>query len=439
MQVAIKVLTIIGTVLTVLQAYQILYFIGIFGRKTYKISENKHKYAICIAARNEEKVIKNLLESINVQNYPKDKLTIFVVADNCNDKTVDVVKAYAVQAEIKIICYQHKNPNERTKGFALRYLFEKIKEDFSIEAFDGYFVFDADNVLNKDYVSRMNDAFDAGNKIITSFRNSKNFGQNWISYSYAIHWLRTCLLEHRGKTLLNLSCRIQGTGFLFTNEIVKEGWKYTSLTEDRAFCSDAVVKGYKVVYCEDAKFYDEQPYELKVALRQRLRWAKGHLQSTTENCPKLAKNTFKFNKNSIRSYDCFWMNFPVSVESIIRRIIIWTLQIIVGIIAANFWGVIWGICIGLLTGMAGRIVTQVVCATVVSVYYRKIIPKVNIWKCIFYIFMFPLFDAIGRWSSYVAVFKRVEWKPIKHDYVVDVNKLTSIQEKDENIVKENHG
>ena len=46
-----------------------------------------HKYAVVIAARNEEKVIGNLLDSIKQQDYPSELVTTFVVADNCTDKT----------------------------------------------------------------------------------------------------------------------------------------------------------------------------------------------------------------------------------------------------------------------------------------------------------------------------------------------------------------
>ena len=60
---------------------------------------------------------------------------------------------------------------------------------------------------------------------------------------------------------------------MFSNEIVKDGWKYTSLTEDRSLTADCVVEGYEISYNNDAVFYDEQPTDLKVALRQRLRWS----------------------------------------------------------------------------------------------------------------------------------------------------------------------
>ena len=73
-----------------------------------------------------------------------------------------------------------------------------------------------------------------------------------------------------------MATNIQGTGFLFASEIVKDGWKYTSLTEDRALTADCVVEGYEISYNDEAIFYDEQQVSLKVALRQRLRWSKGH-------------------------------------------------------------------------------------------------------------------------------------------------------------------
>lgn len=423
MEIAIKVLAIIGTVWSVLKIYQVLFFAGVFHKKKFKKTENFHKYGICIAARNEEKVIRNLLDSIKNQDYPHEKMTIFVVADNCTDNTAEIARQFGDEGHVKTVVVEHNNPDERTKGYALRYLFDVIKATEGVEVYDGYFIFDADNVLAPDYVTRMNEAFDEGNEIVTSFRNSKNWSQNWISFSYALHWARTCAIEHRGKNLLGLSCRIQGTGFLFANKFVLDGWNYVSLTEDRAFCTDAVVQGSRVVYCEDAKFYDEQPYKLKIALRQRVRWAKGHLQSSVENCPKLLKNIFKFNKNSVRSYDIFWLNFPNYIESMGRKIITWILQIVIGALAANAWGAIAGILIGILTGWLTHWISRMIYATFVYCFYAKEIPRIPLHKLFFYIFMFPFFDKIGEYSMYVALFKKVEWKQIPHDFTIDVDQL----------------
>lgn len=425
LEIILTILSAIGTFYSVLKFYRKFYYAGVLYNQKFRKTNNFHKYGICIPGRNEEKVIRNLLDSIQNQDFPHEKLTIFVCADNCTDKTAEIAKQFAKESDIETIVFEHKNPDERTKGFALRYLFDQIKQTVpgGVKSCEAYFIFDADNVLAPDYFTRMNEAYDEGNEVITSFRNSKNIDQNWISFSYATHWLRTCLGEHRGKNLLGLSCRIQGTGFCFSNKYVENGWRYTSLTEDRAFCTDVVVQGGRVVYCEAARFYDEQPYKLKVALKQRLRWAKGHLQSSVENEPKLLKNIFKFNKNSIRSFDTFWLNFPTAIESGCRRLFRWTIQIIIGILVANAWNVVAGILISVLTSYLNHWIKKMLEATFVYCFYHKYMPKINVFKLFHYIFMFPFFDKIGTWSSYFALFKKVEWKPIPHDYTVDVHKL----------------
>ena len=278
---------VIGSVLSVMLIYKTIYLlIGIVFTRKFKPTNNKHKYAIVIAARNEENVIGNLLDSIKKQDYPSELLTTFVVADNCTDKTAEIARKNGA------VCYERFDNERKTKGFALQYLFEKIEEDYGRINFEGYFVFDADNLLKKDYITRMNEAFDSGEKIITSYRNTKNFDENWIASTYALHWIRSIRCNHRARSVLRLATNIQGTGFLFSNEIVKDGWKYTSLTEDRALTADAVAQGYRISYNDDAMFYDEQPTSLKIALRQRLRWSKGHLLAFLETGPYLFTNVF---------------------------------------------------------------------------------------------------------------------------------------------------
>ena len=208
----------IGALLGAMSCYYTVYaIVGLFATRHFAPAKRRHRYAIVIAARNEEAVIGRLLESIRLQDYPSELLTVFVVADNCTDGTAQAARSGGA------VCYERCDPDHRTKGYALEYLFSCIARDYGTDAFEGYFVFDADNLLNRDYVSRMNEAFDAGERIVTSCRASKNFGDNWISASYALHWLRTVRMEHRARSVFGLATRIQGTGFLFASELVKNG------------------------------------------------------------------------------------------------------------------------------------------------------------------------------------------------------------------------
>ena len=472
-----KIYSILGIILSAITIHRVFYFIiGMFFTRKFKPAKKKHKYGIVIAARNEKFVIGNLLDSINKQDYPKELLTTFVVADNCTDNTAEIARSKGA------ICYERNDPDHRTKGFALEFLFDRIEEDYGRDSFEGFFVFDADNLLKSNYISKMNDAFDSGVKIVTSYRNTKNFDENWIASTYALHWIRSIRVNHRARSVLHLATNIQGTGFLFASEIVSNGWHYTSLTEDRALTADAVAQGYEISYQDEAEFFDEQPVSLKVALRQRLRWSKGHLQAFAETGPYLFLNIFlgkmyiktKWNRENKKSKSK-WKNFvesirhrfasfdtlvqltPISFINLLRWLIIMVFiygcyNYVNGISDVSlFSGSSWfakflryindikvnydpgtaALFISMLMALLARIIYRIgfyfTCmwmAVYLFIIEDARIKKISFWKKIVYVFTWPIFDIIGRYTIYVALFKRVEWKPIPHESKVTIDDLS---------------
>jgi cellulose synthase/poly-beta-1,6-N-acetylglucosamine synthase-like glycosyltransferase len=56
--------------------------------------DNKPTVSVIVAARNEEKNIKQLLNALAAQDYPQDKFSIFLVDDMSTDKTFQIVSEY---------------------------------------------------------------------------------------------------------------------------------------------------------------------------------------------------------------------------------------------------------------------------------------------------------------------------------------------------------
>lgn len=468
-----------------LTAYKIL---GFFFTRKFKKTDVKHKYAVCIAARNEEAVIGNLIDSIKKQDYPQDKIDIFVVADNCDDNTALVAR------NMGAFCCERTDSEHRTKGFALQFLFKNIEKDFGTDSYEGYFIFDADNLLKSDYITRMNEAFDAGEKVITSYRNTKNFDENWIASTYAIHWLRSIRFRHRARSVLRLATNIQGTGFLFASELVRNGWNYTSLTEDRAFTADAVAQGYPISYCDEAIFYDEQPTSLKVALRQRIRWSKGHLLAFAETGPSLFMNVLvgprykECAKNGINektryhckkrpdtffarlaeqirfrwaSFDTLAQLFPTAVFKVFTWLVVsmfihscfyysnpihaelFKTTNTLGEVLTHIFGKVYidapagakaMLVSALLTFVWNSLmrinyhIKSIITPVYIFVMERKRIPKIPLYKKVLYSLTWFTFDAIGRWTTYLALFMRVEWKPIPHTSAVKIDQIEKATE-----------
>ena len=272
--------TILYIALTVLYFYQFIYIvIALIGDKKKKLdtyeAKKLHKFAFIIAARNEQAVIGNLINSIKQQNYPAELIDVIVVADNCTDDTAQIAREHGA------ICYERFNNMLVGKGYALDYCFNKIVEQFGdYTAYDGYFIFDADNVIDKNYVKEMNKVFDRGYNVITSYRNSKNYDTNWITSGYSLWFIREAKYLNNPRMMLKTSCAVSGTGFLVNSSIIKKnnGWKFNLLTEDIQFSVVNILEGEKIGYCESAMFYDEQPTTFKQSWNQRMRWSKGFYQ-----------------------------------------------------------------------------------------------------------------------------------------------------------------
>lgn len=442
-----------------------LSLLGTVAKRKFPEAKKQHRYAVMVAARNEAGVVGNLIDSIRAQDYPQELVDVFVIADNCDDNTAEIARAHGA------VCYERYHEKKRTKGYALQFLVERIRRDYGLETYDGYFVFDADNLLKRDYITRMNESFDAGEKIITSYRNTKNFDDNWIAASYGIHWLRSARFEHRPRAVLRWAARIQGTGFLFANEVIKNGWNYTGFTEDRAFAADAVAQGYRISYNDEAEFFDEQPVDMKIAMRQRIRWAKGHLQAVGETGPKLFANIFvtrgvanrdtapdakwyvRLFKNfwfRITSFDMFSVVFPSGLLSFIRRFVVYCLRCVLIMMSVSYFGkwlapeflrnvldffhiqvaktdsVTTALALFTLFCLCNWLIRwatkfgQAVCVFVIE--YKRIMPM-RWYKKLWYCIMFPVFDLIGNISSCIALVTHVEWKPIPHTSDVTIEDL----------------
>ena len=237
---------LISALFFICYAYQFLYIPLVLAKKQRPLPcpPSPHRYAVLIAARNEAAVIGGLLDSLRQQTYNPALLTVFVVADNCTDGTADIARRRGA------VVYERFNHINVGKGYALDFLTQHIKADYP-DGFDGYFVFDADNVLSPDYIERMNAVFSGGYEIVTSYRNSKNYADNWISAGYALWFLRESRYLNGARMRLGTSAAVGGTGFLFSQRILDKtnGWQFYLLTEDIEFSVRHITDGEIIAIC----------------------------------------------------------------------------------------------------------------------------------------------------------------------------------------------
>lgn len=252
--------------------------------------KNGHNYAILIPARNESLVIEKLLISIENQTKKIKPEDVYVIVEAKKDKTVSIVEKH------KMTIVYRKNLNKKRKGFALDDAIKEILK--SNKKYDAYFIFDADNILDKNYIKEMTKSFDEGYDIGIGYRNTKN-SKNLVSAASALTFSMINTIGNKRKSKYTNNLIISGTGYYIKGTII-ESWKgfpFNSLTEDYELSLYSILNNLTTTYNDSAIYYDEQPEIFDVTITQRSRWVKGYFDARRNYIHKIRKSISKKDKN----------------------------------------------------------------------------------------------------------------------------------------------
>lgn len=260
--------------------YLFLSLFGLWRKKEGPPVAPSKQFALVIAAHNEEAVIGQLVDNLKKLDYPKELYEIFIVADNCTDNTAGIAREAGAQV------FERFNRQQRGKGFALEWMFEKI---FRMERhFDGIVIFDADNLVKPNFLAEMNTKMVEGHQIVQCYLDSKNPFDTWVTATFSIAFWHTNRLLQLARYNLGLSNILGGTGMCISTDLLRQyGWGATSLTEDLEFSMKALLNGVKTTWAHDAVIYDEKPLTFMQSWNQRKRWAQGHVDVFVRYFPKL--------------------------------------------------------------------------------------------------------------------------------------------------------
>lgn len=391
---------------TLCYCYHFFYlFIPFLKKRPVPQAEQLRRYAILVAARNEEKVLPHLLESIRNQDYPAALFSIFVVADNCTDNTAKIAREHGATV------FERFNTEQVGKGYAISYLLEQVQKEADYEQFDAFLVFDADNLLAKDYLKQMNRMPVAGYEAFCGYRNTKNFGDSWVAAGYGLWYLHESTHMNRSRFAIGTSCAVNGTGFGFTRQLLERigGWPFHCLTEDIEFNQWCASHQVKIGYCHDAIAYDEQPITFKQSWTQRTRWAQGGIQVSLRYGSRLAKG---LTKGTWSRWACFEM----------LTLCLWGygmsgLAAILSFLLSLCTGGLLGLGLALGGGIIGAYFSMAaIGAWTMLTEHRRVYASKG--RKIGAVFTFPFFMLSFIPIAGLACFSKFEWKPIEHTVAI---------------------
>ncbi len=243
------------------------------------------RFLILIPAHNEERLLPDLLASLESLDYPKDLFQVHVVADNCTDQTANVVQQSNAHAHIRTD-HQHVG-----KGYALSWLMDQLRQ--SDESHDAVVFLDADSVVSPNFLEVMSTYLDGGACAIQAYYAVRDPEQSWAgSLRYAalavLHFLRP-----QGRMALGTSAGLKGNGMVFSADLIKHYTWSSSVTEDIELHMALLLDGERVIFAPEAVVSGEMPNKLSSSASQHRRWEQGRKQMARSYVPKLLLASWK--------------------------------------------------------------------------------------------------------------------------------------------------
>ncbi len=380
---------------------------SMFGKKKEKLTNKKLRFAVLIAARNEESCISGIIDSLKHQEYPNELIDIFVIPNKCIDNTATVAKesgAYVMEAP----------ENVKYKGGALQFAMDKLLK--SENQYDVFLVFDADNEAAPEFVSSMNQTLCNGARVAKSRILAKNREDSWVAMCYDIHFCTANLFLNRARVRIGLSARLIGTGFAVTTDYLREigGFNTITITEDAEFFAICAAHGEKIAFCENAITYDEQSLEFKTSIIQRKRWMSGIMQVLILKFKDLSKGLFR-GKSAKYSFDTLVQFSFAYVQALIP------FALLLAIINSPSTFIVNSLPIIMLKGYLFVLLT----AFIVLILEKRLSYSPNV---IAGIFMYPFFVLSFIPLQTVSLFKKtLKWEAIKHTSISSETNSSTIK------------
>lgn len=297
------------------------------------------RFALLVPAHDEEVVITRTLRNLLALDYPRDLYAVHVIADNCTDQTAALARAAGA------IVHERTDADLRGKGYALRWLFERLLTD--ARSGDAFVVVDADSVVNPGFLRALDGHLQRGAVAIQGYDTVLNPDASWGTGLRYVAFALLHYLRPLGRRLFGGSAGLKGNGMCFSRAVLEgTDWGAFSVTEDLQFHLDLLLSGRPVTFAPDAVVWAEMPPSMKVAHAQNVRWETGRLQMVERYVPRLLRAALR--RRSLILLDA-------ALENLVPPFSIMAAGGVVCLVGALVWGSPWAIALALFI-LGGQVV-----------------------------------------------------------------------------------
>jgi cellulose synthase/poly-beta-1,6-N-acetylglucosamine synthase-like glycosyltransferase len=252
-------------------------------------ADKYYKFLVLYPAYNEDRVIINSVKTFVSQYYPYENFHLAVISDHMQPETNEQL------AQLPITLLQpvfEKSSKAKALQYAISYFEEmkgKMTGNKTVGDFDFVVILDADNVVNSDFLDRLNSECAKGYKAIQCHRCAKN-SNNDIAVLDGVSEEINNTIFRKAHNRIGLSSALIGSGMCFDYKWFKDNvFKLTTAGEDRELEALLLKQGIYIHYEPDIPVFDEKVSNKDNFQKQRLRWMTAQIQSLLNLLPYIPK------------------------------------------------------------------------------------------------------------------------------------------------------
>lgn len=335
---------------------------------TYGAAKKQHRYAVLFPAYKEDKVIVSSVTAFLNQEYPRTHFEVVVISDQMKDETNQELSSL----DITLL---KANYTDSSKAKALQLAIHSLDES----RFDAIIIMDGDNLVEPDYLRKVNDAYDAGHKAIQTHRMAKNRNSSTAMLDAASEEMNNSIFR-KGHVRLGISSALIGSGMIFEYAWFKKNiFEASTAGEDKELEALLLKQRIYIEYLEEANVYDEKIPKDAAFYNQRRRWLAanyGILAHTFADLPKAITSCNWSYVDKILQ----WIMLPrvillgaIGFFALLTTLYDWTLSV-------KWWGLLCFLMITLLIAIPKYLMTKELARAMVKVPWLGLLMFINLFR-----------------------------------------------------------
>ncbi|MBD0320827.1 MAG: glycosyltransferase [Gemmatimonadetes bacterium] len=234
-----------------------------------------------VPAHDEELLIGACLRSLRAMRYPRERLEVVVVADNCTDRTAEIVRSLGFR------CLERSDRLNPGKPRAIAWALQQV----ALADYDAVSIVDADSLLDPGFAAALATAAPLRDKAVQCYNDVSNRTDSALTRMAYVFSAARFRFMNPLKQRVGLNSPFGNGLCIGAGVLERHGWTAFSICEDWELYAIYTRAGVRIENVPAARIFSQEAKSLRQSSSQRQRWTGGRMSIMLGQSGPLLRST----------------------------------------------------------------------------------------------------------------------------------------------------